>query len=195
MEALWLAAGGVDDLRHPGAARMWLCGEQAPLICPCMQAPDVLQTKSQPDPCSSMSCNQGLAMPCHPSTACSQAQHNTGIKVFNKCRQRLGLPSAGGLTPLRVQVIGLQRPLSSLASLIDRGFGHHTTLELVFVMLVCPLGMNLLQVRTSFSKGPLQTGNTVTPPLTSGGFLCSETCAHSAPIISCRRAAFALSRL
>ena len=50
---------------------------------------------------------------------------------------------------MHVQVIGLQRPLSSLASLIDRGFGNHTTLELVFVMLVCPLGMNLLQVGTS----------------------------------------------
>ena len=48
-----------------------------------------------------------------------------------------------------LQVIGLQRPLGSLASLIDRGFGKHTKLELVFVMLVCPLGMNMLQVRTS----------------------------------------------
>ena len=50
---------------------------------------------------------------------------------------------------MHVQVIGMQRPLSSLASLIDRGFGNHTTLELLFVMLVCPLGMNLLQVCTS----------------------------------------------
>ena len=51
---------------------------------------------------------------------------------------------------MRVQVISLQRPLGSLASLIDRGFGRHTMLELGFVMLVCPLGMNLLQARTSF---------------------------------------------
>ncbi|KAK9821719.1 hypothetical protein WJX81_003315 [Elliptochloris bilobata] len=42
-------------------------------------------------------------------------------------------------------VIGLRQQLSGLAILLDRGFGRHTTLELVFVMLVCPLGMNLLQ--------------------------------------------------
>ena len=59
-----------------------------------------------------------------------------------------------------VQVIGLQQPLGGLASLIDRGFGRHMTLELVFVMLVCPLGMNLLQARTcsrssSWRKGYL----------------------------------------
>ena len=46
VEALWLAAGGVDDLRHPGAARMWLCGEQALLLCPCQQALGVLERKS-----------------------------------------------------------------------------------------------------------------------------------------------------
>ena len=38
MEALRLAAGGVDELRHPGAARVWLCGEHSLLVYPCVQA-------------------------------------------------------------------------------------------------------------------------------------------------------------
>jgi len=47
------------------------------------------------------------------------------------------------------QIIGARPHLSSAAGLLDRAFGTHATLQLVFVMLVCPLGMNLLQARPS----------------------------------------------
>ena len=47
-----------------------------------------------------------------------------------------------------LQIIGLRPHLSAEAGVLDRAFGSHTTLELLFVMLVCPLGMNLLQVGT-----------------------------------------------
>ncbi len=71
--------------------------------------------------------------------------------------------SAEASSRLLVQVISGQALLVEAARLLDSAFAGHPTLELYFVMLVCPLLMNLIQVQLSLS--PFRAEHmTIAPP-------------------------------
>ena len=49
---------------------------------------------------------------------------------------------------MRMQVIGARAGLVHIAQAVDSAFAGHSTALLFFVMIMCPLLMNLLQART-----------------------------------------------